>query len=69
MAIGLMYFVLCYVLKLQAVLAEFTSVSMVINTIYYVIMVLVMLIYDILLDKNNILRKLYDQYKESENMC
>ncbi len=54
-AIGLMYFVLCYVLKLQAVLAEFKSVSMVINTVYYVIMILVMLIYDILLDKVRLL--------------
>ncbi|MDO4939260.1 MAG: cellulase family glycosylhydrolase [Lachnospiraceae bacterium] len=50
-AIGLMYFILCYVLKLQAVLAEINSVSMAVNLVYYVIMVVMMLIYDVLLDK------------------
>lgn len=55
--IGIMYLILCYVLKLDAVINEFTTVSRAVNITYYILIVLIMLIYDLLVAKVTLLYK------------
>lgn len=50
LAIAAMYALLCFVFRLDAVLEDFRSVSLWINAVFYLLMVVVMLLFDRCLD-------------------
>ncbi|MBO5557013.1 MAG: hypothetical protein J5927_07495 [Oscillospiraceae bacterium] len=51
LALGLMYALLCMVLQLEAVLAEFREASLLVNLLLYLALMAVMLLYDFSLGK------------------